>query len=204
MSCSNNFHDYISNCNDELKVNALLLPATPYTWIIIDKFGRQYSGVSISDADGFIKIAISDLPNGFFTEFSGEFILHILDPEDDCRKLDFKMAKFYDGVVFSVKGGERVKDALGCHFDCTQASGGASNSAVFPFNNVANVVIPWTSLLKGLYGNAPIVQVYFETSPNVFQLQNGLSISMVGGPYALTEIDIDNGGLATGYVLISE
>ena len=200
MNCESIFYDFISNCNTAIQVNALLLPATPYTWVITDKFDKQYSGVSISDGNGFFSIPIADLPPGFLTEFSGEFKLEVF--EDTCRRVDLKLAKFYESIVFEVKGGSREKDNIGCDYSCTESGSGSGNSAVFPFEAAATVDIPWTAFLKGLYGNAPTVQVYQLVSPGVYQLVN-VGITMVGGPYDLTEILVDNGGNADGYVLIS-
>lgn len=199
MSCKNAFYDFISNCNTDIRVNALLLPATAYTWVITDKFDKQYSGEIITDGDGFFTIAVADLPNGFLNEFAGTFKLEIF--EDICKKTDFKMAQFYDSIEFGAKAGTRVKDNLGCDFNC-DTTGGSGNSAVFPFTAAATVHIPWTELLKGLYGNAPTVQVYQLISPGNYQLVN-VSVTMVGGPYDLTAIDVDNGGAADGYILIN-
>lgn len=199
MGCRNSFIDTISNCMTSIRVNALLVPATPYTWLITDKFGNQYTGESITDGAGFFDIAVGDLPDGFFTAYSGEFKLEILD--GNCRKIDFKMAKYYDSIAFAATAGPRVKDNLGCDFDCQTTGGGPGNSAVFPFEDVENVVIPWTALLKNLYGGQPDVNVYQEIAPGEYQ-KVSVAITMVGGPYDLTEIDVDNGGSATGYVLV--
>ena len=199
MACKNAFYDFLSNCNTDIKVNALLLPATAYAWIIIDKFDKQYSGEIITDGDGFFTIAVADLPAGLLNEFAGSFKMELF--EDACKKVDFKMAQFYDSIEFNVKAGTRVKDNLGCDFSC-DTTGGSGNSAVFPFTSAATINIPWTAFLKQLYGETPTVQVYHQTSPGIFQLVN-VAVTMVGGPYDLTEIDIDNGGTATGYVLVN-
>lgn len=199
MSCQNAFYDFLCNCNDAIKVNALLEPAKPYIWVITDKFDREYTGEEISDGDGFLTIPVASLPDGFLTEFSGDFKLEIM--VDDCQKIDFKLASFYDRIIFNVKGGPRVKNNLGCDFTCI-STGGGGNSAVFPFTNVSTLDIPWTSLLEGLYGNAPVAQCYIQTSPGVYALTT-VSIDMVGAPYALSNIHIDFGGNATGYILLN-
>lgn len=200
MSCANTFHDFISNCNTALKVNALLQPATSYTWSITDKFGKEYNGIALTDDQGFLSIQIADLPAGFFTEFSGAWKLQILD--GDCHELDFKMAKFYDSIEFQAIGGSRVKDSLGCNFDCNLPSGSSGNSAVFPFSGVGTLHIEWTALLETLYGNAPNVAVYLLIGPGQYQLTT-VSIVMNGGPYNLQSIDADFGGTADGYLLLS-
>lgn len=199
MSCSNSFYDHISNCNTAIRVYALLTPATPYQWLFTDKFGKEYTGESISDDSGFIDIPIDALPEAIFTPFSGDFKLEILDR---CRKLDFKMAKFYNAIEFSVSPGPREKDNLGCDFVCETSGGGPGNTAVFPFSAVATLNIPWTAFLKSLYGGTPTVQVYLKVAEDTYQLTN-VSVTMIGGPYNLSEIDIDFGGEADGYVLIS-
>lgn len=200
MGCGNTFFDYISNCGSTIKVNALLFPAVPYTWLLKDKFGNNYSGISIADEEGFITIDVTDLPDGFFTPWSGTFVLHIED-EDGCGIRDFKVAQMFESITFHVKGGTHVKNNLGCSFDCNASSNGG-NSAIFIFTDQSSIVIPWTSLLRSIYGGTPTVQVYHLIAPDTYQLAN-VTVDMIGGPYALSEIDIDNGGPATGYVLIS-
>lgn len=199
MSCSESFYDHISNCNTAIRVYALLAAATAYQWLITDKFGKEYTGESITDADGFLSIPVSDLPDGLFFPGTGAFKLEILD---GCRKLDFKMAKFYDAVEFEVTPGPREKDNLGCDFVCEIAGGAPISSAIFPFNDASTVQIPWTDFLRSLYGGTPTVQVFQQVSPGVYQMVN-VSITMVGGPYDLQEIDVDNGGSASGYVLVN-
>lgn len=200
MGCGHTFFDFISNCGSTLKVNALLSPAIPYEWQITDKFNNTYSGISIADEQGFISIDVTDLPDGFFTPWSGTFVLKIKDP-NSCGFNDFKIAQFVESIQFDVKGGTRIKESLGCDFDCN-AGDAANSNAIFTFTNQSNVVIPWTSLLKSIYGNAVTVKVFHLTAPDTYQEAN-VVVDMVGGPYDLSEIDIDNGGPATGYVLIS-
>lgn len=200
MGCNNAFLDYISNCTTAIRVNALLIAARPYTWVITDKFGNEYSGESITDANGFFDIQVSSLPDGLLTPYSGSFKLEIY--EDVCRKAEFKMAKAYDSIEFTISGGTREKDNLGCDFSCTTTGDGPGNSAVFPFTGAPNIVIPWTTFLKSLYGSTPTVQVYQEVSPGEYQLAS-VAVTMVGGVYDLTEIDVDNGGPANGYILVS-
>lgn len=202
MGCTDSFYDQISNCNTAVRVNALLIPATPYIWVITDKFGKEYSGVSITNANGFFDIPISELPDGFFMPFSGEFKLEIFEETNACKAIDFKIAKYFDSIVFSVADGSRVKDNLGCDFACETTGGGPGNSAIFPFTGIATLNITWTELLKSIYGGTPTVQVYLMVSPGVYQLTN-VSVTMIGGPYDLSEIDIDFGGMAEGYVLVS-
>lgn len=199
MDCQNSIYDYLVSCEDAIKIYALLQPATTYNWVITDKFGKQYSGLALTDANGFPSIAVDDLPPGLLTPFSGEFSLRFQDA-DTCKWVDFKAAKVYDEIRFEVKGGSRVKDELLCSFECS--TDGSGNSAVFTFTDEAIVDIPWTSLLNSLYGNSPTVQVYHETSPDTFELAS-VAITLDQTGYTLNSINVDNGGPATGYVLIN-
>jgi len=197
MSCQNNLFDYISNCGTTLNVYALLEPAKPYTWMITDKHQKEYTGEIISTADGFLEIPITDLPDGFFTPYSGSFTFEILN---DCGKIDFKVAQLVDKIIFDVKGGNRQKNNLGCNFDCITS--GQGTNAIFPFTDEAIVTLEWTSLLKSIYGNTPTVQVYHQTGPDTYDLAN-VSIQLQGTPYDLNQIVIDNGGTASGYIIVS-
>lgn len=200
MQCNDCFYDYIVRCLENLYVNAQLAPATTFTWIITDKFDHQYQGTFTTDAAGFWVIPVEDLPAGLLTEFSGEFRLQVLDA--GCKPIKFKIAQEYDCITFGVRGGTRIKDTLGCEFTCMGIDGGGAQTAVFPFTNADTVTIPWTTLLAQLYGSNPITQVFHETSPGVYQEAN-VSIEHIGGVYGITSIEINNGGPATGYVLIS-
>jgi hypothetical protein len=201
MGCGTVYKDAISNCTAFIRVNALLQPATPYEWMITDKFGKEYTGQSITNVNGFFDIQLIDLPDGFFTPYSGVFKLEIL--HEDCGIMDFLVAEKVSAIEFDVVGGTRVKMDLGCPFDCNAGSPAEGNSGIIAFNNAAIVAIPWTSLLKSIYGNTPTLTIYHEISPDVYQdVTSGVTITVQGGPYDPTEFDIDNGGPASGYVLI--
>jgi|GEM_PF-4310492 len=193
------FRDYLGICNSTVKVYALLNPATEYQWVIKDKFDHEYSGVAISDGDGFLSIPVADLPDGLLTNYSGQFTLTLYYLS---RKINFKMADLYDEICFDVAAGTRVKNNLGVDFDCNATSGGGGNSAVFPFDSVATLDITWNELLNSFYGSAPNVQVYLQTGPGTYELTN-VSVTMNQTGYTLDSIHIDFGGAATGYALIS-
>jgi hypothetical protein len=204
MSCTAPvFKDHLSNCQDTITVFSILEPATTYKWVITDKFGKEYSGEAQTDGDGHFEIDVDDLPAGLLNQYGGEFKLEVFTHEGiygelQCQRVLIPMAKYYESIVIDVRGGTNPKTNIGCEFDCVSAEGG--NSAVFPFTDAATVDIEWTNLLESLYGNAPTVQVYHETSPGVYQIAN-VSVSTQGSP--IEEINIDNGGPATGYVLVS-
>jgi hypothetical protein len=114
-TCCTCFTDYIVQCPDEIQVYAQLQPTTMYTWVITDKFGKQWSDSFTTDADGFWVIPVADLPAGLLTEFSGSFKLEVID--QSCKPVKFKIAQEYTCIAFSIKGGTRVKDNLGCTFE---------------------------------------------------------------------------------------
>lgn len=116
MACSTCFNDYIAKCNDTLTVYAKLEPETEYTWVIEDKFGHKYQGAVVTDINGYLQIPVADLPAGLLTEYSGNFKLHI--ETSTCERVRFLIAKEYDCIDFTVKGGNYEKANLGCDFQC--------------------------------------------------------------------------------------
>lgn len=116
MECNCCFNDFIAKCEETLEVNVFLTPATNYRWIITDKFDHKYEGDVTSDADGHLSIPVTDLPAGLLTQYAGDFKLEILE-EESCTPIKFKIAGEYDCISFSVKGGNFVKDYLGCTID---------------------------------------------------------------------------------------
>lgn len=119
MSCSTVFSDYISNCQDAITVNAVLDPSTEYKWVITDKFNKEYSGVVTTDTDGHFVIPVEDLPDGLLTQYSGEFSLSIwtntgIYGDIQCDQVKIPIAKYYDSILFEVKGGTNQKSNIGC------------------------------------------------------------------------------------------
>src|ERR1044072_9876217 len=105
------FNDYLVKCNEDIIVNAQLLPSTSYTWVITDKFNRQYSGSITTDANGIVPaIPITELPAGLLTEFSGEFTLQFFDADNDCSPAQFKIAQVTTCISFTVQPGTREKN----------------------------------------------------------------------------------------------
>lgn len=200
MSCSNCFTDFLAKCNDVINVYAQL-PALAlydsYRWVITDKFRNKYEGYFTVDADGFWQIPVDELPDGLLTQYSGDFSLQVYD--SGCKPVKFKVAQEYDCIDFHIKGGTFVKDNLGCSFSCTPSP--ASLSSIIPFTDTAVFEITYSPYL-GLYGNAPTVQVYHLIEDGVYQLVS-VSIQQIFVDGVLTEIEIDNGGVQTGYVILS-
>lgn len=110
------FKDYLVKCSDTINVFAKLAAATQYKWVVTDKFDSQFEGDFTTDADGFWAIPVADLPAGILTEFSGEFKLQVYSADNNCAPVMFQIAQVTDCITFSVRGGTRVKDNLGCEF----------------------------------------------------------------------------------------
>lgn len=197
-TCDCCFTDYIAKCNTELTVYGQLAPLTTYTWVIRDKFSKEYSGEFTTDADGFWAIPVDELPPGLLTEYSGLFTLRVMD--SGCKPVRMKIAQQYDCIDFVVKGGTYEKDNLGCDFSCTPVAG--DQNLLYPFEDEDVITIEWTSGLLASFGSSPSIQVYHEVSPNVYQLVD-VAVQTVFTDGILTSIVITNSGIATGYILIS-
>lgn len=197
MNCNCCFTDFIAKCNTSLQVYAQLAPLSDYTWIITDKFGNKYQGEFTTDSDGFWEIPVDQLPSGLLTQYSGEFILQVQDT--GCKPVKFKLAGEYDCINFTVKGGTYEKDSIGCDFTC---AAGSSQTSMVQFEDDATVTITWTAGLLAAFGNSPSIQIYHETSLDVFQLVD-VEVNQVFSSGVLQSIEINNAGPATGYALIS-
>lgn len=195
-SCNCCFTDYLAKCETEVIINTTLTPAAAYRWVITDKFDNKYEGDVTSGDNGELTIPVADLPAGLLTQYSGDFLLQIYD--SSCGPIKFKLLGEYDCISFSIRGGTFVKNEIGCENSCV---GGGSSNVLISFTDAATVNIDY-SLYSALLGNNPIIQVYHETSPNVYQVVD-VSIEQIRSNGTLTDIIVDNGGVATGYVLIS-
>jgi len=200
MTCNTCFDDFVAKCNTAISVYAQL-PSLPiyesYKWVITDKFDHKYEGVFLVDENGFWEIPVEDLPEGLLTQYSGSFKVEVYD--SSCKPAKFKIAQEYDCISFDIKGGTFTKDYIGCNFSCIPNPAG--QTALVPFTDASEVTIPWASYL-GTYGNNPLIQVYHQTSPGVYQLVD-VSIEQVFTDGILTSIVVDNGGSQTGYILLS-
>lgn len=114
-TCTCCYEDYLVKCSENIIVNAQLVANTAYTWVITDKFNRQYSGAITTDADGLLPaIPITELPAGLLTEFSGDFTLQFFEVGDDCSPAHFKIAQVTTCIEFNIRPGTREKNNLGC------------------------------------------------------------------------------------------
>src|SRR4029077_17923815 len=101
MECNQEiFRDFLSNCNAAIQVNAMLEPATGYTWVIKSK-SAEYSGELTTDADGFASIDVTDpdtLPPGLINSFGGVYTLQFFKSVDLCKAVSFRMTQYYDEI----------------------------------------------------------------------------------------------------------
>lgn len=197
MSCSDAFTDYLVQCSETIDVFAQLEPLTSYSWVITDKFDHKYSGLFNTDADGFWAIDVDALPPGLLTEYSGVFTLEVQD--EGCKPIKFKIAQEYSEIRFSIKAGTMEKNILGCDFSCIGRTG--AQSELVTFEDLLTVELPWTTERATIYGNAPVIQVYHLLSGDTYQLAS-VSIQQNYVNNVLDSITVNNGGVASGYVLI--
>lgn len=198
-NCGCSFIDYICHCvpyDDFIQINTSLTPFESYTWVITDAFSNQYSGTADAESDGTLQIPIAALPDGFLNPFRGKFIIHLED--GSCGPIMFPLAKMYDSVEIEVRGGTMEKNTIGCEIVC---SGAGAQNILIPFTDVETVTVTWSEYSASL-GNNPSVQVYHLISPGVYQLVE-VTIEQIRSNGTLISIEIDNGGPATGYILLS-
>lgn len=196
--CSTAFHDYLVSCEDAILINTQLTPSTDYQWVITDKFGNQYSGTGTTDAEGRLSVEVEDLPAGLLNPYGGAFTLWVQNT--DCQRVPLKMARNYDEIVFDVKPGSRIKDELGCPFECTVTANPDQSFTQF-FEEETEFDVEWTELLRGLYGNTPTVQVYHLVAPDTYQLAD-VAIQLESPYGILQNIHVNNAGAANGFIVV--
>lgn len=198
MSCSRCFEDWLCKClpyDSTITVNAVI-PVGNYTVVITDKFSNKYSAPITVYDQGSFELNVNDFPDGLFNQYAGELKMEIQDTS--CKPINFKMAQEYDCVNISVVGGTHEKSTIGCDFECIPST---LQSALIPFTDVSSVTVDWSVYISN-YGNNPIIQVFHETSPGVYQLAS-VSIEQIFTDGVLTQIEVTNAGPATGYIIIS-
>lgn len=198
MNCDTCFTDYICACGESVVINTRLTPGVTYYWRVEDKFEKIYAGAVVAESDGRLIIPVSELPAGLLNEYAGSFVLSFSD-EVSCGTIAIPLAKNYDCIRLEVKGGTHTKDTVGCDVPC---SAGTGETVIIPFEDQETINVDW-SLYAATMGNTPLVQVYHETSPNVYQLA-AVSIEQLRTNNVLTSIVVNNAGPATGYILITQ
>lgn len=68
---------------DVFSLHAGLTPLTEFHWYIEDKFGKVWHDTATTDADGDIEIPLTGFPAGYFTQYSGPFLIYIKLTEED-------------------------------------------------------------------------------------------------------------------------
>lgn len=198
-NCQCCFEDTICHCipyDDVIRINTQLSPSETYTWVITDKFENEYSGSVEAEPDGSVEIPIAALPDGLINQFGGKYLLRFED--GNCGGVKVPLAKKYDCIEFTVIGGTRQKNEIGCEVACI---GGGSTNVRIDFEGQSTLSIDYSGYIEAI-GNNPLIQVYGETSPNIYQLVN-VAIEQIRSNGVLTDIEIDFGGPLTGYVLLS-
>lgn len=198
MSCETCFTDYICACGESVVINTRLTPGVTYYWQVEDKFDKIYAGSVQAESDGRLIIPVSELPAGLFNEYAGSFILSFSDSVS-CGNIAIPLAKNYNCIRLEVRGGTHTKDTIGCDVPC---SAGTGETVIIQFEDQEEITVDW-SLYASVMGNNPLVQVYHETSPNVYQLVS-VSIEQLRTNNVLTSIVVNNAGPATGYILITQ
>lgn len=199
MSCICCFEDWVCACETEyIVINTRLTPGVTYYWTVKDKFDKVYQGSATAESDGTLQIPIADLPAGLFNEYAGEFKL-TLSESVSCGTLQIPLAKKYDCILLTVKGGNTEKNTIGCEVPC---AGGSGETVIIPFTDAENIEVDWSTYAETM-GNNPLVQVYHEISENVYQMAT-VQVQQHRTNNILTSITVDNGGAATGYILITE
>lgn len=202
-SCLCCFEDWIGPCvgvYDLITINTNLTPGGVYFWRITDKFSKIYQGETVATNDGKIQIPCEELPEGFFTAYSGEFTIEILS--STCKPISFPLSAEYDCVQLSINGGNTDKREIGCEVACK--GGGGGQNLMFPFLNGNDLVINWAPYIEA-FGNDPLVQVYQQDNydNSIYALVGVEVLQLRNSSGVLQEIHIDFGGPMTGYVLIS-
>ena len=54
-----------------------LAATSDFTWTLVDKFNSVFTGASTSDGSGSLPIALSSLPDGLLSPYSGSFLFRL-------------------------------------------------------------------------------------------------------------------------------
>lgn len=197
MNCNSCFQDWVCKCGEDLLINTRLTPGVTYYWQVTDKFNNVHQGAVAAETDGRLIIPVSDLPDGFLSAYQGRFKIRILE-SPECGVIRIPLTAKFDCIEVEVKGGNATKDSIGCEVQCASGTG---ETIIIPFTDDEEITVDWT-LYAATMGNNPMIQLYHELSENVYQLAS-VAIQQIRVNNILTQIIIDNGGPATGYILIT-
>lgn len=115
MSCNCCIDDWICKCtpyDSFITVNAYF--PNEVDFLITDKFGNVYQGPTTPSGRS-VQIMLADLPDGFFTEFSGNFKLQFTNP-GSYEPIDFIIQQNVDCIDLSVRGGNNSKEFIGLEY----------------------------------------------------------------------------------------
>lgn len=78
----------------------------------------------------------------------------------------------------------------------------ANQKEIIPFNNVAQVNIPWTNTRNGKFGQMPLIEVWINDGINDPYLFNGGTFEVDQDPPAMTSLTVKFGQPCTGFIVI--
>jgi hypothetical protein len=202
MACNNCYEDFLCKCtpyNSAVVINTSIEDGD-YIVRLTDSNGNMFDADAVKVEAG-LEFNVAAFPEGFFSGQGNQFNLEVFrtDITGKCASVKIPMVSYVDCITISVKGGSIDKSEIGCVLSCMPSA--AQQSALVTFEDQETVTIPWAGYLA-TYGNNPLIQVYHLVSPDVYQLASiSIQTNYING--VLDNIVIDNGGSASGYVVIS-
>lgn len=74
--------------DENIVLKASLGNAQSRVWYVEDKFGKVTSGTGTTTAGGDLAIPVSEFPEGYFTEHSGQFTIYVKSTTTSATVLD--------------------------------------------------------------------------------------------------------------------
>jgi hypothetical protein len=202
MACNNCYEDFLCKCtpySSAVSINTSVVQGQ-YFIRLIDVQGNKFD-VDADWSAQSLEFQVSDFPDGYFSGAGSQFTLEVYrnDNVGFCAPVKIPLVRYYDCISVSITGGTSDKSTIGCGYDCAPST--SNQSSLVTFTDQTQVTISWAPFL-GTYGNNPLIQVFHLVSPGIYQLADvAVQTSFIDG--VLDSILIDNGGSATGYVVIS-
>jgi len=202
MGCNSCYEDFLCKCvpYDSVVTINTSVPDGDYMVRLTDTNGNKFDATAEKVTDG-VSFNVHDFPDGFISGPGNEFTLEVfkVDAPGSCTPITIPMVSFVNCIKVNIIGGSVDKSSIGCTLECSPTT--SNQSALVTFTDQDEVDIPWAPFLTN-YGNNPLIQVYHQVSPGVYQLAN-VSIQTNYVDNVLDNIVVLNAGPATGYVVIS-
>ena len=84
-TCSSCYSINLSDCAEQITINAGLAPNRNYVYCLTDKFGNKYKHEAGTDSNGSFTINAGDLPPGLFMHWSGALALQVFPSMHSCE-----------------------------------------------------------------------------------------------------------------------